>query len=399
MFKSGGRGFHPSRDAGPTLTGVVVLLALAMGSVVLTIHHGAKAGSSLLWALACTGLGGLIGFLFGIPRTVQAEPVRPSAEGAGARAATAKPASYRMQVNTNLERVSDWLTTIFVGLTLTQLQEIPGRLVRAAAFVAGGPSATDLDRTMAGALISYFSIVGFLGGYLLTRLFLASAFSLADQASQRALQDWMDEVDEASQDIAPSQAADVPTKEQVAVAERIGELSLGTDRSVVREQVLTLAREYERIRSAMTAGAERTRRMETVVTRMRTLALAGYFLIPELTDSESAGARLACIVFLQVKPDAAYLQWLAERLPREKPFVSYQAAVALRAAAQSLEDRDLATLKAAIERGKEFLAGQAPDEGRDRTLASTAEELEARLGKLADAISGKIAVVGRAARS
>lgn len=399
MFKNGGRGFHLSRDVGPTLTGVVVLLALATGSVVLTIHHGAKAGSSLLWALACTGLGGLIGFLFGIPRTVQAEPARPWTGSAGAPPAAAKPAPYRMQVNTNLERVSDWLTTIFVGLTLTQLQEIPDRLVRAAAFVAGGPSATDLDRTMAGALISYFSIVGFLGGYLLTRLFLASAFSLADQASQRALQDWIDEVDEASQDIAPSQATEVPTKEQVAVAERIGELSLRTDRSVVREQVLTLAREYERTRSAMTAGAERTRRMETVVTRMRTLALAGHFLIPELQDSESVGARLACIAFLQVKPDATCLPWLAERLAREKPFVSYQAAVALRAAAQSLEDRDLGALKAAIERGQEFLAGQAPDTGRDRTLASTAEELEARLGKMADAISGKIAVVGRASRS
>ena len=58
-------------------------------------------------------VGLLIGFLFGIPRTLQGLP-----EAADAR--LSESVRQRYMVNTNLEQVSDWLTKIIVGVGLVQ---------------------------------------------------------------------------------------------------------------------------------------------------------------------------------------------------------------------------------------------------------------------------------------
>ncbi len=136
-----------------------------------------------LIAAASAAVGGMLGFLFGIPKSL-AQGNDPSTEEAGNGASQSnRPTSRAAQSpNTNLERISDWLTTIFVGVGLTQIGEIPGLLREVATkltvdLVAQVPSAP----TMAMAIISYFAITGFLAGYLLTRLFLSGAFSRADQ--------------------------------------------------------------------------------------------------------------------------------------------------------------------------------------------------------------------------
>jgi tetratricopeptide (TPR) repeat protein len=135
----------------------------------------AKPHAAILWGLACLGVGSLIGFLFGIPRVLQ---------GSGATSADeAQPAANhaRLGVNTNLEQISDWLTKIFVGLGLVQLQKLPEHLNRAATFISSG-LAPDSE-FFAGALLIYFAVLGFLGFYLLTRLYFAGAFARADSAS------------------------------------------------------------------------------------------------------------------------------------------------------------------------------------------------------------------------
>ena len=95
--------------------------------------------------------------------------------------------TYTIRVNTNLEQISDWLTKIFVGLGLIQLQRVPEHLNRAATFVAYGLG--NGSKFFAGALIVYFSLVGFLGFYLITRLYIAGAFSRADQAANQRASD------------------------------------------------------------------------------------------------------------------------------------------------------------------------------------------------------------------
>lgn len=90
---------------------------------------------------------------------------------------------YAQRVNTNLEQISDWLTKILVGVGLIQIKEIKNAVSGAAVYIAQGIG--EQHRTFAAALVVYFSVIGFLNGYLLTRLWLAGAFSRADRESTR----------------------------------------------------------------------------------------------------------------------------------------------------------------------------------------------------------------------
>lgn len=80
-------------------------------------------------------------------------------------------------VNTNLEQISDWLTKIIVGVSLVNSEKVGDAMWTAAKQMAlsigGGPS----RESLALAILVYFAVVGLLGGYLLTRLFLQRAFS------------------------------------------------------------------------------------------------------------------------------------------------------------------------------------------------------------------------------
>src|SRR6267142_3576429 len=81
-------------------------------------------GGSVLISGAFSFVGGLIGFLFAIPRsrqdqlTVQAQPTStPDAD-------TARQRLSDYAANTNLEQISDWLTKILVGIGLVQFGDI-----------------------------------------------------------------------------------------------------------------------------------------------------------------------------------------------------------------------------------------------------------------------------------
>jgi tetratricopeptide (TPR) repeat protein len=122
---------------------------------------------SVLWAMAWLAGGFLFGFLFGIPKVQQKD--------------TPNPSSSHLKVNTNLEDISDWLTKILVGATLTQLMKIPSAVSTAAQFMARGdadPSRVSFN----AAILVYFLMLGILAGYLLTRMFFAVAFARADSA-------------------------------------------------------------------------------------------------------------------------------------------------------------------------------------------------------------------------
>ena len=73
------------------------------------------------FAIACSALlmGGLLGFLFGIPRTLQQEPSQVTEQN---RKDQSQETNYG--VNTNLEQISDWLTKILVGVGLTQISTL-----------------------------------------------------------------------------------------------------------------------------------------------------------------------------------------------------------------------------------------------------------------------------------
>jgi hypothetical protein len=82
--------------------------------------------------------------------------------------------------STSLEQISDWLTKIIVGLGLTQLNNIPTELDHLARCVATGIRADDSNPGFALGIIVYFSVCGFLFGYLWGRLYMLGLFREAD---------------------------------------------------------------------------------------------------------------------------------------------------------------------------------------------------------------------------
>ena len=133
------------------------LTALGWGFIFLS--GGGKFSVSLIWSVACLMAGAVVGFLFGIPKILQSEKITSPQEG--------NRIHYRQQVNTNLEQISDWLTKIIVGLGLIELRNIPGYLRKLANLLSEGLEQS--NQAFAFALIVYFSILGFLFGYLATR--------------------------------------------------------------------------------------------------------------------------------------------------------------------------------------------------------------------------------------
>ena len=137
------------------------------------------AGASLL-------VGGLLGFLFGIPRTLQQDDTKETAQKPSSAADDAgKVANEEAQkssyaVNTNLEQISDWLTKILVGVGLTQITVMPGKMWVFAERLSEGLGDSPGNAVLALAIMIFFSVCGFMGGYLWTRLYLAGAFRRAD---------------------------------------------------------------------------------------------------------------------------------------------------------------------------------------------------------------------------
>ena len=113
---------------------------------------------------------------------------RDEPPAAGADTAAAAPSNTLflgtptpMEINSNLVEVSDWLTKIIVGVGLIELKSLPGSARSMAAFIA--PSlATDTATAMAvvGGIMLFFSVHGFLIGYLLTRIYLSIMIKRAD---------------------------------------------------------------------------------------------------------------------------------------------------------------------------------------------------------------------------
>jgi hypothetical protein len=132
------------RDTGRSLTvwatcSILLILVYALafwreglGRMLSIFSHGT------LFAVAFGSLGSLVGFLFGIPRTLQSGSNAIGTSSTFGAQDSKDGDNYHQEVNTNLEQISDWLTKILVGVGLTQLQNIPSKLMRLAAYFQPG---------------------------------------------------------------------------------------------------------------------------------------------------------------------------------------------------------------------------------------------------------------------
>lgn len=143
----------------------------------------------------------------------------------------------------------------------------------------------------------------------------------------------------------------------------------------VQVEIEALAFAYENLRKQMPASNNRTRLMQDIVEKMRVKTQDTEALLPGLMASSSPGKRLAAIVALQEKPTIEYVGWLAEHVGDiEKPFVGYQAAVALYNSARSLPDKT--KVSEAIEKG---LANISKFDYKDPNQISVLESAKSHL--------------------
>ncbi len=139
------------------LIGSMAGISILLGDAVIVMQRYSSSGTDSkalavlsMWGGACLLLGVLTGFLFGVPQNIQ---------------------------SSQLEQISDWITKIIVGVGLTQLNKIPHKLHVWAQEIAdqaggGGAGSPPPPTSFIIALILFFVTVGFLTGYLLTRMFL-----------------------------------------------------------------------------------------------------------------------------------------------------------------------------------------------------------------------------------
>lgn len=157
----------------PTIIILAGIVAVSAGAAI-SPSYWDFFGLLLTLSLA-TLLGGMVfGFLFGIPRLNRNYDPREDYDR-----------TTKYSPNTNLEEVSDWLTKIIIGVTLTQMTKIPSYLQRIADKVLQNTNCETMDCNFAGAVIIagiiYFFIAGFIIGYFYTRLFLPDLFSMMEE--------------------------------------------------------------------------------------------------------------------------------------------------------------------------------------------------------------------------
>ncbi|MDH6128996.1 hypothetical protein [Kitasatospora sp. GP82] len=137
-------------------------------------HWVGTLGGGLLVAAMSTAAGGGVGFLFGIPRLLSSGAAAHPTDLSATSTASYAP-------NTNLEQASDWLTKILLGAGLTQIGAVPHRLRQVGDALAPMVGGENGAAGFVATVVVYFSVLGFLSGWLLTRLLLARALSTADR--------------------------------------------------------------------------------------------------------------------------------------------------------------------------------------------------------------------------
>lgn len=166
------------RHLRPLMRNLAIATGVALLAAMLALGRGGAGGLGLgiLIFLASALCGAVVGFLFAVPRLLDGG----QAEGEPKRL---------LGGNDNVSRVSDWLTTMLIGIGLTQLGNINDGLIGFRDFLQthahlygppGSPSAGSLP-VMGPLLLILGAVVGFLYLYLHTRIELVAGFREAEE--------------------------------------------------------------------------------------------------------------------------------------------------------------------------------------------------------------------------
>lgn len=195
---------------------VVNMMALGLVAIVVVglwawlvnekYDFAAVLGLSMIVGFASLFTGAIFGFLFGIPRSLQrTDPVSTE---------TGKERPYSN--NTNLEQISDWLTKIIVGVSLTQLPAIQGHFHVLVSSVSNGFQkfmSASYAYPYSSGLIIFYSISGFLAVYIWAKVyFLEQLTFLEDRLNRRNIRDEIREVRKGNQKLEISRLGNMLTQ-------------------------------------------------------------------------------------------------------------------------------------------------------------------------------------------
>jgi len=144
---------------------IALLVAMVAVAVLLGLfsHDGGAGVTSFVLFAAAAAAGAGLGFLFGLPRARVSDLTGDGPSDAPSP--PAKASTYYL-TNSNLIKVSDWLTTIVIGLGLVNL----GKLVPAIRSLAHALEAPLGSAPYSGAIGVAVLIVGLLAGFILDYL-------------------------------------------------------------------------------------------------------------------------------------------------------------------------------------------------------------------------------------
>lgn len=305
---------------------IIFLCFLAFGLVIVFVFgaSASKKATILLWMMLFLLFGVFVGFLFGIPKVLQATEPNPAS-------------NYRQLVNTNLTEISDWLTKIMVGLGLVHLTRIHAEIAKVASILAAALSLPTAEKSSLGFAFGYgivitYALLGFLYGYIMTRLFLAVAFVTADTAALERKTEIIARQTEAiakQTDEATAAARSAINKAEFALAKPQTEVSAGgSEVSVIMNQLIT---DYNNTRNTMPVGDLRTSAMTAVVRKMvDTIQDLSAIPVQEYLKDADDGKRLAAYAALYAKPEGSFIEPLIEALATDnKAFNQYWAIQAI----------------------------------------------------------------------
>ncbi len=161
------------------LISISLLMVVTLGIIVFVTQQESPwsiLGNAVLLTAASFIGGGIVGFIFGIPRSLRTAKRSDDSTGA-----PNPPGGYAS--NTNLEEISDWLTKILVGAGLSQLALMPGYLRRLVEYLTTRLNLPNGEIFILSLLLAGAG-GGFLVGYICTRIFLPLAFANADRSAE-----------------------------------------------------------------------------------------------------------------------------------------------------------------------------------------------------------------------
>ena len=130
-------------------------------------------------SLGLLSLGGVVGFLFAFPKSFGGAAAQGPVAGLGG----GKPVKSPVYVaSTHLEEIASLLTKTMVGVTLVGFQQYvaPG-LTDVATNLASALGGGDSSLAVAWAYLGFFGLFGFIGVFMVSRLYLGAALRIADR--------------------------------------------------------------------------------------------------------------------------------------------------------------------------------------------------------------------------